>query len=198
MPYTNFTLNDIKKNFGVSSRISKLFINILPQEPSATLLDAIETSHLFSLLSEKEKSEALIFPVMVELKKKNRDKISIFSGRRLDVDSISGLAGECDFIISNKPDLFEVDSPIIALIEAKKDDFTQGVSQCVAQMIGSRMFNEQRGASTPIIYGCVTNAREWQFLRLQDDIVTIDSDIYYLNKISEVLGIFQIILDHYL
>lgn len=197
MPYTSFTLNEIKKIFGVTNKVSKLFFNINVQEPSLTLLDSIENSHLFSLSSEKEKSEAIIFPIMIELKKKNKNKISIFSGRRLDVDSEKGLSGECDFIISNKPDLFEVDSPIIALIEAKKDDFTQGVAQCVAQMIGSRLFNEQRDIITPVIYGCVTNAREWQFLKLEDNLVTIDSDIYYLNQISELLGIFQTILEHY-
>ncbi|MEK7434720.1 MAG: hypothetical protein AABZ74_16420 [Cyanobacteriota bacterium] len=197
MPYTSFTLNEIKKIFGVTNKVSKLFFNINKQEPSLTLLDSIENSHLFSLSSEKEKSEAIIFPIMIELKKKNKNKISIFSGRRLDVDSEKGLSGECDFIISNKPDLFEVDSPIIALIEAKKDDFTQGVAQCVAQMIGSRLFNEQRDITTPVIYGCVTNAREWQFLKLEDNLVTIDSDIYYLNQISELLGIFQTILEHY-
>ncbi len=197
MAYTSFTLNDLKKKFGVTNRVSKLFFDLKPQQPSLTLLESIETSHLFSLTSEKEKSEAIIFPIMVELKKKNIDKISIFSGRRLDVDPTIGLLGECDFIISNKANLFEIESPIVAIIEAKKDDFSQGVAQCVGQMIGSRLFNENRESSIPILYGCVTNAREWQFLKLENNVVTIDSDIYYLNQIPDILGIFKVILDLY-
>lgn len=198
MPYSNFTLETIEENFGVTNKFSKLFPSISTQEPSSLLKETLqETSNLLSLSSEKEKSEAIIFPIIFEMKRKNPKKISIFSGRRLDVDSTKGLVGECDFIISNKPNLFDIGSPVIAVIEAKKDDFSQGIAQCIAQMIGSRVFNEKKDTPVDVLYGCVTNAREWQFLSLESNIVTVDSDIYYLNQIPEILGIFQMILDKY-
>ena len=197
MPYSSFTLSDIKQSFGISTKVAKLFNDILPQTPSQFLLNAIEMSHLFTLNSEKEKSEAIIFPIMAELKSKNKQKISIFSGRRLDVDIEKGLVGECDFIISNQPELFEIESPIISVIGAKKDDISLGIGQCIAQMIGSRIFNEKKGSSVEVLYGCVTTADDWLFLKLEKDLVSIDSEKYYLNQIPEILGIFQMILDQY-
>jgi hypothetical protein len=197
MAYSNFTLDKIKQAFNVEARVSKLFFDVQTKEPSDILLRSIERAKLISLTSEKEKSEGIIFPIMLELKSNNMDKISFFSGRRLDVDSEKGLIGECDFIISNKPNLFEVDSPIIALIEAKKDDISLGVAQCIAQMIGSKLFNENKNITLPVIYGCVTTAKEWSFLKLQDNLVVIDSDTYFLNQLPEILGIFQTIIDMY-
>lgn len=197
MPYTNFSLHDLEAKFGIHHKRELLFKEIIPVEISQRLKDDIEDSNLFSLTSEKAKSEAIIFPIMSEIKRKNKDKISIFSGERLDADEQNGLNGECDFIISKNAFLFEVDSPIITVIEAKRDNSDLGIAQCSAQIIGSKFFNEKRNHPISPLYGCVTNADNWQFLRLKDNIITIDIKKYYLNKLEEVLGVFQFIIESY-
>lgn len=198
MAYSAFTLDQLKENFGLHIKVSKVFDDSIPsQAPSEFLLRVLKSSEVLTLTSEKEKSEGIIFPVMVELKTLNIEKISIFSGRTLTADSEKGLSGECDFIISSQPDLFEVDSPIIALIEAKKDDTSNGVAQCIAQMLGSSIFNEQRHQSFPRIYGCVTTGYEWKFIAMEGKTVTIDTKIYFLSQLERVLGIFQYIIQQY-
>lgn len=195
MSYTDFTLTVLEEKFGITRVIAPLFQNTKPQEPSQLLTTILEDTHLFSLMSEKAKSEAIIFPIMAEIKRKNRDSISIFSGETLEADSQQGLNGECDFIISNRPNLFDVDSPIITIIEAKRDNFTKGIPQCIAQMFGSKLFNEKKNHTIKSIYGCVTNADEWHFLLLEDTTVTVDTKKYYFDNIPEILGIFQFIID---
>ncbi|MFN8670631.1 MAG: hypothetical protein U0457_00920 [Candidatus Sericytochromatia bacterium] len=197
MLYSQFTLEQLKENFNLDIRVNNLFDSIKPLPPSELLLTIIERSKLIPLSSEKEKSEGIIFPIMIELKSLNLDKISIFSGRRLDVDSEKGLAGECAFIISNKPNLFDIDSPIISLIEAKKNDVDSGVAQCIAQMLGSKMFNEKHNLSFPIIYGCVSTGYEWKFIKLEEKSVIIDKNNFFLSQLDIILGIFQNIIHNY-
>jgi hypothetical protein len=59
------------------------------------------------------------------------------------------------------------------------------------------MLNEQDGIHFPAIYGCVTTGREWQFLKLNDNIVTSHAQLYFLNDIPRLLGIFQSIIDEF-
>ncbi len=198
MAYSSFTLEQLKEDFELDIKVSKIFDDSIPSHaPSEFLLSVLKSSEVFTLTSEKEKSEGIIFPVMVELKTLNLEKISIFSGRTLTADSSKGLVGECDFIISNKPNLFEVDSPIIALIEAKKDDISLGVAQCIAQMIGSKMFNEKHHQFFPRIYGCVSTGYEWKFITMEGQSVIIDTKIYFLPQLERILGIFQHIIQQY-
>ncbi len=42
---------------------------------------------------------------------------------------------------------------------------------------------------------CVTTGWDWQFLKLEDKLVTIDEDMYYLVEMPNILGIFQAIID---
>lgn len=198
MAYSTFTLEKLKEDFGLHIKVSKVFDDSIPSHaPSEFLLSVLKSSEVLTLISEKERSEGIIFPIMIELKKLNLDRISIFSGRTLTVDFDRGLAGECDFIISNKPDLFEVDAPIISLIEAKKNDIEYGVPQCIAQMLGSKIFNEKRNQEVPTIYGCVSTGYEWKFIKMEGKNVTIDTTSYFLLQLEKVLGIFQYIIKQY-
>jgi hypothetical protein len=70
-------------------------------------------------------------------------------------------------------------APLVIIVEAKNNNVEGGVWQCLAQMVGVRIFNEQSGASPPAVYGCVTNGEAWQFLRLVDQIAAIDEKRYY-------------------
>jgi hypothetical protein len=84
-------------------------------------------------------------------------------------------------------------SPIVTLVEAKKNDIEGGLGQCAAQMVGARLFNEREGSDVRVIFGCVTTGEGWQFLKLEDDMVWIDTDRYYLVTIGVLLGVFDAI-----
>jgi hypothetical protein len=80
------------------------------------------------------------------------------------------------------------------LVEAKRGEIEFGLGQCVAEMIAAQLYNNRQGQMIPIIYGCVTSGRLWQFLKLEGDNVTIDPDNYPLMPIHKVLGILKSIL----
>ncbi|MCU0443329.1 MAG: hypothetical protein MUE85_00325 [Microscillaceae bacterium] len=197
MAYSNFKLRDLRKNFGLSEVTQKLFGEIKEIPLSNTLQDNLSFAKTIPLLSEKVRSEVIVMPILLEILKRNQYRFSLFSGVNLEADIASGLNGECDFILSNKPNLYDVQAPIFTLIEAKDNDIYLGISQCVAQMLGAKIFNEQDGINLPMIYGCVTTGEDWQFLKLENQIAYIDTDRYYLSNVPQILGILQHIVDLY-
>lgn len=82
--------------------------------------------------TEKARSELIIAPILVELRRKLERKISLFSGINFTVEPELGLNGNCDFIISLSEEILFMTAPVITLVEAKKEDLNAGLGQCVA------------------------------------------------------------------
>lgn len=158
--------------------------------------DCLEIAQELPVKSEKAKSEAIVFPILVELRNKNEKFFTIHSGDSLMADEKLDLEGECDFILAKDSGTFNINYPIFQLLEAKKNDTDVGVAQCAAQMIGARVFNANKGVKLDTVYGCVTTGKEWLFMRLEDRIY-IDKKTYSIENIEVLLGVFQLILDYY-
>jgi len=193
MSYSEFALEDLQRDFGVVPRVSPLFAQSEPAVAPAWLLDHFSRAKQIPLLSEKARGELLVMPVLMAFRELSLECVSIYSGVRLDVVPEQGLAGECDFIITRTPPLPEVQAPVITLVEAKRGEIELGFSQCAAQMVGARVFNERSGHPGPI-YGCITSGEAWQFLRLDEDVLTLDPQRHYIDDPGAILGVLLRIL----
>jgi hypothetical protein len=196
MAYGDFTLDSIEKKFGVKARTERIFGKIKHVKPSKYLLHDIKEAKTFPLRSEKAKSEWVVTPLLKELRRSNGSYFTVYSGEFLNVDMANGLNGECDFIISKDIGTYTISYPILQVVEAKKGDIDLGVAQCSAQMIGAKIYNDEKGTPVDMVYGCVTNGSDYLFLKLSDKII-IDTQTYSLTKLSELLGVFQSIIDYY-
>ncbi len=198
MAYTDFkTFSDIEEKCGVSNRRMHLFAPNLSVVPSANLDYALRIAETLPARSEKAKSELIVTPILLEMRERNERFFTIYSGDTLNADEEKGLKGECDFIIAKDTGSFDVNCPILHIVEAKKHDIDIGLPQCAAQMIGANIFNQRKKVTIPIIYGCVTTGDDWLFLKLEDNIIYIDTQKYYLSETNKILGIFQYIIDYY-
>lgn len=197
MAYSDFTLKELKAKFGVSNKVENLFDDIKPIKISKDLQEDLSLARLLPVRSEKAKSELIIMPILIELMKRNEKFFTIYSGDYLNADKENGLSGECDFILSKNVGTFDINTPILTIVEAKKNDVEVGIPQCAAQMIGAKYYNKASGDDIEKIYGCVTTADDWIFLKLEGDKLVIDNRKYYLGKIEEVIGVFQLIIDYY-
>ncbi|MCK4492870.1 MAG: hypothetical protein KAU26_02345 [Methylococcales bacterium] len=197
MSYKKFTLEKLKSQFDIEIQKQSLFSEIEELEQSAWLIETLNNAKLIPLNSEKVKSELIIMPILIEILKKNQHKISLYSGILLNADNQQGLNGECNFIFSNQPQSYFLESPIFALVEAKNDNIDYGLAQCIAQMLGAVIFNKKHEVVIPCIYGCITNSDAWQFLKLEENRIIIDDKRHYLDNISGLLGIFQTIINTY-
>ena len=192
MSYSDFTLKKVKQTFGINTVENKKFLpEIQPIAASATLTDFLAESLPLAIAtgSEKARSELIISPILLEVRKILERKISLFSGVDFTVDSALGLNGVCDFVLSLSAEQLEVEAPAVMIVEAKKSDLNPGIGQCIAEMIAAQKFNEINNQSIPTIYGSVTNGTVWRFLQLTEQTVTIDFTDYPLPPVDVILGI---------
>jgi len=192
MPYINFTIKKVQKDFGIQI-IEKvdLFSSIGSREIGdhlkQTLLDNVSLA--VAVNTEKARSELIIAPVLIEIRKIFNKEISFFSGIELNIDRERDLTGFCDFIISQSSEQLFLNTPVITVVEAKNDNIMSGLGQCAAEMIASRIFNEQEGTILSKIYGVVTSGNMWKFLKLEGNAIYIDLNDYSIKEISKIVGI---------
>jgi len=192
MSYREFTsIIKVKQAFGLTTVEGPRFLpQITPINPSATLIDFLANSLPVAVAtgSEKARSEMIITPVLLEVRKILQQNISLFSGEDFTVDYETGLNGICDYLISRSPEMLEIEAPAVAVVEAKKADLKTGIGQCVAEMVAMQKFNEAKGKPISVIYGSVSNGTQWRFLKLEEKIVSIDLNDYALPPVDEILG----------
>ncbi len=197
MAYIDFSLQDLKQQFGVQNQQKRLFGDFEDITPSERLLEDLQEVEELPIRSEKAKSEWIVVPILRELRKRNNNFFTIYSGDNLNADESKGLKGECDFILARDIGTFDLNYPIIQIVEAKKNDIEIGVPQCAAQLVGAKIFNEKKEVKLDCIYGCVTTGNDWRFMQLEKDVLWIDKKTYFLSEIGELLAIFQHIIDYY-
>lgn len=193
--YSQFTAEDIAAlNLTVIS--GRVIPDSTPLQPSAWLLQTLAYHHELPASTEKARSELLIAPLLVELKQRNREKMTVFSGYPFDIDKPRGLRGYCDYLISRKHNAVFIESPVIAIVEAKKDqDLIDASPQCIAEMYAAQLFNERHHKPQPYIYGAVTTGYDWLFLRIEGSLVLIDIERYTIQNLAELLGAWQTVID---
>ena len=192
MSYSEFKLETLVKDFKITLReASDLFTQCPEVQPSDHLrLTLTQNLNLaVAMNTEKARSEMIISPILLEVKRRMHDRISLFSGVDFTVDSEKGLSGICDFLISHSSEQLFVRAPVIALVEAKNENLKSGFAQCMAEMLAAQIFNQREGNDIPIIYGVVTIGTLWRFLRLTDQTIELDLTEYFIKDISKILGI---------
>jgi hypothetical protein len=196
MAYSDFTLSTLQQRFDLTHQRKRLFGEIKPLAPSEWLINALKIAEELPIRSEKAKSELIVMPILLELRTQNNKQFTIYSGENLVADSEKGLNGECDFILTKDTRSFEIQAPILQVIEAKKNDVENGIAQCAAQLLGARIYNSKQQIDFPTLHGCITTGDDWLFIQLEQQLF-IDTRKFYLGNLEQLLGAFQSILDGY-
>ena len=194
MAYSDFTLDDLRNQFKLRTVRASLFSGVAPVTLAAWFVESIARGRSHALLSEKARSEFIVTPVLMHLGDFVGENYAIYSGVDLDVDAGAGLKGPCDFLLGVTPPMPSLTAPLMVVVEAKKGDIEAGVAQCGAQMVATRRFNQERKLLTDRVLGCVTTGIDWQFLRLTESDLVIDTDLYYLTDVGKILGILASIM----
>ncbi|MGB3509870.1 MAG: hypothetical protein WBA93_11615 [Microcoleaceae cyanobacterium] len=98
-----------------------------------------------------------------------------------------GLNGICDFLLSRSPELLEIETPAVIIVEAKKSDLRTGFGQCLAEMVAAQKFNRGKNKSISTLYGVVSSGTQWRFIKLEETTVTIDLIDYPLPPVEKIL-----------
>ncbi|MGB0561277.1 MAG: hypothetical protein ACPGVO_05685 [Spirulinaceae cyanobacterium] len=174
---------------------SDRFITPMPLPMRETFQAEIEFSLQEFVIEESEYSvcETLIFPVLREVYRHHRDRLTLWSHKRIRYDD--QLCGTPDYLIAQRSPLGKqvLTQPYFATVEAKKDDFTQGWGQCLAQMVALQRLNAQ--PEQPV-FGMVSNGQFWQFAHLVHDQFTQELRAYTISALPDLLGAVNYVFAH--
>jgi hypothetical protein len=197
MSYRDFTLPEVKKRFHLVTDESTDFYAGVSEKPVSSLLAETLAENVplaLAIHTEKARSELIVTPMLVELRKLCQRRISLFSGTELDVDAEQGLTGVCDYVVTRSTEQLYITAPVLTVFEAKRDSIKEGLGQCAAAMVGARLFNQREETGITVIHGIVTTGSIWQALRLEGQTIWIDRREYYIEQPGRILGIlFQMV-----
>lgn len=192
MSYSNFSLEKLKAQFDLTIRQEReLYSDVEGIGVSHLLKETLKENYPLAIAihTEKARSEMIVAPVLIEIRRQLNHKVSLFSGVEFNVDRKRDLKGVCDFLFCLSPEQLLINAPVLTIVEAKNDNIKAGIPQCIAEMEAARIFNLQKENNIPVIYGVVTTGTSWQFLRLSNQVAEIDLIDYHINDLEKIVGI---------
>ncbi|KKI98956.1 hypothetical protein [Prochlorothrix hollandica] len=198
MAYSDFKIESLVKQFSLDiQEITNYFGNTPVVEPGELLTLTLDRSLnlAVSINTEKARSELIIAPVLLEVKQRLQDQVSLFSGVDFTVESERGLNGVCDFLLSRSPEQLFVKAPVVTVVEAKNENLKSGFGQCMAEMVAAQVFNERDETGIGVIYGVVTIGTLWRFMRLEGRSIVLDRTEYFIKDLPQILGILIFMLN---
>jgi hypothetical protein len=165
---------------------------------TATLNDAVREDILFTLkevaydVSEAAICENLIYPLLKSAWKLYADIFSIWSHQSLEYDD--DLTGIPDYLISKRSELGKIifDFPLLAVVEAKKDNFSQGWAQCSLEMLTIQKINNNADLA---IYGLVSNGEIWEIAQLKNHYFTFYNKRFVIEELDVLFDVLVSILE---
>lgn len=192
MAYSDFTLQEAVKRFQLTlNETADLFVPT-PEVAPSPLLTAVLAEQIplaLAIQTEKARSELIIAPILVEVRRAVDHRISLFSGVEFTVDPARGLNGVCDYLLARSHEQLFLQAPVVAIVEAKNENIKAGIGQCTATLVAAQRFNEREDYPLPAVYGAVTTGNIWRFLKLEGQTLLVDRVEYYVDRVEAILGI---------
>ncbi len=188
MAFSDFkAIPDVQKKFGIR-HIENDFIKIeAGVSPSEQFLQELEFSRQYIPIfaSEGARCEAVIFPILREVYKKHAKHYALWIKEPLAYDET--LSGTPDYFISTRSELGKlvVGTPLIMLVEAKKNDFEQGWGQCLAELVAAQKINED---TEHPVYGIVSDGTLWQIGHLVNETFTQNRTSFSVDNLPILFG----------
>ncbi len=135
-------------------------------------------------------SEALVSPVLRYVWKKHSQEINFWTHQPIKYDN--DLSGTPDFMFTHldREQYKLMSYPIITSVEAKSENFTEGWSQCITQMLACQKINVK-----PItVFGMVTTGKLWEFGKMEGDVVTQHPTAFGIENLPKLISILDYLL----
>ena len=162
------SVEEVATKFDIEVANTSAFMKQKPIE-IPDLLFSMVTNKLndkISYVSEYAICETIIRPILDLVAESYA--LKVWSHVPYHVDKEQGLIGEPDYLIAYKNKYGGMIRPALCVAEAKKDNFDDGWTQALAEMVASSIL----GATT--CYGIVTTGSVWQFGKLENSVFSLD------------------------
>ena len=189
----------IQKQFGkILIETDSFFANTEHLRPSVWLNETLEIALplVKQIRSEQARSAFVISNIVLELYKHCNRDFAVYTEQTLN---IRGLNGKLDYVMGQgdqtSPRQRGFNPPITVVIEVKRPTLSDNrlrfrFGQCMAEMVAMQFFNIETDSEVSTIYGVLTDAERWYFMKLTDDEFQADTRIYQIeNELQLILGI---------
>jgi hypothetical protein len=191
MAFGDFTFPQVKHDLDLTIDDADLYSDVSPISLREEFASTIAEGAMIALAinTEKARSEFIIAPILLELRRRIGRDFSLFSGVEFNVEPSKGLNGTCDFILSGSPHQSILTAPLVTIVEAKNDNPRNGLGPCIASMVAAHLFNQKAGNPVSVVHGIATTGNAWKFMKLMDKAVTLDLKEYYIDDPGKILGV---------
>ena len=188
MPFSDFkTIPDVQEKFKIRHVEDDFIALENTVEPSEQFLQELEFSRQYIdvFASEGARCEAVIFPVLREVYKRYAEDYALWIKKPITYDEV--LSGTPDYFISTRSELGKlvVGTPLIMLVEAKKNDFEVGWGQCLAELVAAQKINEDMEHP---VYGIVSDGTLWQIGHLVNETFTQNRTSFSVDNLPVLFG----------
>jgi hypothetical protein len=194
MSFSQFkTVSDVQKAFNIRY-VELTFIEAIDISVPQYLIEEFQfdREYIDVFASEAARSELIISPLLKAVYKNHRQDYSFWIQKSIAFDEV--LSGTPDYMFSKRSVLGKtvLETPIVIVIEAKKNDFDRRWGQCLAELVTVQKINND--PEKPV-YGIVTDGNLWQFGYLCNDLFTKDDRNYTIDKIDALYGALEYLVN---
>ena len=172
-----FHINYIEGNYipATKIKISKYFLNDL---------ELVINERVFEN-SKESICEGIIYPILKEVWKPYRKKITLWSHQPLTPGN--ELSWIPDYLVAKKSPLGRIvlENPYFVIVKVTKDGTNEDWGECLAQLIAAQRINRTKEKA---IFGIVSNGITWEFGRLKLDTFAKNNQIYTIRELDKLMA----------
>ncbi len=188
MAFSDFkAIPEVQEKFGIRHIENDFIESKNTAGPSEQFLQEFDFNrdYIDVLTSEGARCEAIIFPVLREVYKGYAEDYALWIKKSIAYDDV--LSGTPDYFVSTRSELGKlvVGTPLIMLVEAKKNDFEIGWGQCLAELVAAQKINED--PEHPV-YGIVSDGTLWQIGHLVGETFTQNRTSFSVDNLPALFG----------
>jgi hypothetical protein len=182
------SIDEVAIKFQLSIKKDEFIVNVPPLQMPELLkaeLKYIILNYPYNI-SEAAIRETILFPILKEVWKIYDQTLMLWANKSLSFSK--ELSGMPDYIVAKQSHLGKIvfGSPLLAVVEAKKDDFEGGWAQCLLEMYTIQKINNN---PTIPVFGIVSNGDNWQFGKLEDTQFTENTNYAFLQEMDNLFSI---------
>jgi len=189
MPYNNYKkVDDVLREFGITYT-EQNFIQAAQIEIPSYFASEIELTLREGVYKNSEYAlcETLIYPALREIWKLYKADLLLWSHQPLYYDE--KLCGVPDYMVAKRSLMGKIffEKPFLIIVEAKRDNFEEGWSQCIAEMIAAQKINNNSDL-TASVFGIVSTGVIWEFGMLNANNFIKEITIYTIQDLNQLFA----------
>ncbi len=181
------SIDEVASKYQISIKKANFIVDVPPTPMPVLLKEELKyiiLNYPYNI-SEAAIRETILFPILKEVWKRYDQTLMLWANKSISFNK--ELSGMPDYVVAKQSHLGKIvfGSPLLAVVEAKKDDFEGGWGQCLLEMYTIQQINNQPNLP---VFGIVTNGDNWQFGQLENMQFTENVDFAFLQEMDKLFA----------